>query len=190
MTTPDNAPTRAFLPQITGIKKSLEIFAIRLVIVSNSVTLTTVQKQSTPRGQKENTMKTTTTNAQIEKTFERLTSINNQAVLHGFDYVFSGKNPLISPTMTFGIVKESWNAICELKNQRKEAIEEMHESMDAFKSMHEENLKLKAALENIMKTMEGVTKPCHRMTDLAPLPPAWVTNPMNSMTPMSKQSRI
>jgi len=96
----------------------------------------TVQKQRTLRGQKEYTMKTTTTNAQIEKTFERLTSLNNQAVLHGVDYVFSGKNPMISATMTFGIIKESWNAICELKNQRDEMLKEI-----------EENKKLKSALE-------------------------------------------
>ena len=102
-------------------------------------------------------MKTTTTNAQIEKTFERLTSLNNKAVISGVDYIFSGMNRIDSATMAFEIVKESWNAICELKNQRKEAIEEMQESMDAFKIMHEENLKLKAALENIMKTMEGVS---------------------------------
>ena len=92
--------------------------------------------------------------------------------------------------MTFEIVKESWNAICELKNQRKEAIEEMHASMDACKIMHEENLKLKAELENIMKTMEGVAKFCHRMTDLTSLTPAWVNNPINSMTPISKQPRF
>jgi uncharacterized protein YydD (DUF2326 family) len=131
-------------------------------------------------------MKTTTT---IEKTFERLTNLNNKAVISGVDYIFSGMNRIDSATMTFEIVKESWNAICELKNQRNVAIEEMIESMDAFKIIHEENLKLKAELENIKKTMEPIAKFCHRMTDLTPLPPAWVTNPMNSMSPMSKQPR-
>jgi hypothetical protein len=125
--------------------------------VSNSVKILTVQKHTTPRGQKENTMKTTTTNAQIEKTLERLTNLNNKAVISGVDYIFSGMNRIDSATMTFEIVKESWNAICELKNQRNVAIEEMLESMDAFKIIHEENLKLKAELENIKKTMEGVS---------------------------------
>jgi len=97
------------------------------------------------------TMTTTTTNAQIEKTLERLTNLNNKAVISGVDYIFSGMNRIDSATMTFEIVKESWNAICELKNQRKEAIEEMQESMDAFKILHEENLKLKTALEDMMK---------------------------------------
>jgi hypothetical protein len=57
--------------------------------------------------------------------------------------------------------------------------------LDSMHQLNDENNKLSAGL-HAWKEIESRLK---IMTDLTPLPPAWVTNPTKSMTPMSKQPR-